>query len=106
MAELLTFKGELETEIRQLQRAMNGNDEESSISQISRLLGQVTKLEYEQKEKDEQYQALKRELDSLKMQLAAAEKTGGKDVPFSNKNDLAKESKLDFETQVCNVMIE
>ena len=66
MAELLTFKGELEMEIKNLQRAMISQEGENSISQISRLLGQVTKLEYQLQVKESECESLKTEVEGLK----------------------------------------
>ena len=69
MCELLAFRGELENEILSLQKAMNSHEEESSISQVSKLLGQVTKLEYQLKAKEEECQELRNKTDCLSAQL-------------------------------------
>ena len=101
MCELLAFKGELENEITNLQKAMSSHEEESSISQISRLLGQVTKLEYHLKTKEEECQDLRNKLDSLKAPSENdAHITSEENYPQKESGELTLESKFDIGVQV------
>ena len=68
MIELLSFKGEVEMEIQNIQQAMKSQEDESQMTQISRLLGQLSKLEYQLLSKDEECKSLKAEIVILKTQ--------------------------------------
>ncbi|XP_065071969.1 uncharacterized protein LOC135696495 [Rhopilema esculentum] len=74
LSELVSFKEDLEMEIKNLQKAMRNKEEDTSISQVARLLGQVTKLEYQLKAKEEECVSLKSEIDAFKV-LSSDEKS-------------------------------
>ena len=102
MTELLAFKGELETEIKGLQKAMSSHEDESSISQVSRLLGQVTKLEYQLKTKEDECKVLITEVNSLKSQIESDSQSTEKDDDLPNgSKGIVQDSKIDFGLQVC-----
>lgn len=100
LSELLMFKGELETEIKSLQKAMNSQEEESSISQISRLLGQVTKLEYQLKDKEEECKKLMTELSTCQTKSLDSQIQGRIGSQGAG-NATEDGSKVDFQSQVC-----
>ncbi len=96
MTELLTFKGELEMEIKNLQQAMTSPDGENSISQISRLLGQVTKLEYQLQEKEAECESLKTDIEGFKKINDIVEKYDEASTFLENpidKSDLTEQGK-------------
>ncbi len=70
MFQLLAFKGEVEMEIKNIQKVMTSQEDESQITQISRLVGQVAKLEHQLTSKDEECSCLRSELDSLNQNKA------------------------------------
>ena len=115
MAELLTFKGELEMEIKNLQQAMISQEGENSISQISRLLGQVTKLEYQLEMKESECESLKAEVEGLKKINANVKKLDeGSNACLENaiiaQNDVKEQgkikSRIDCSTQVSYFTIQ
>jgi len=102
MCELLAFRGELENEILNLQKAMNSHEEESSISQVSRLLGQVTKLEYQLKTKEEESQELRNKTDCLLAQLENYNQIAAQNNSSHSENgNLVAESTIDVGIQTC-----
>eukprot|EP00794_Sanderia_malayensis_P005551 gene5551-6236_t len=69
MHGLMAFKNEVELEIKSIQQVMKREEGESQITQISRLLGQVSKLEHDNSSKEEEIVALKSDLQILRKQL-------------------------------------
>ncbi len=99
MFELLSFKNEVEMEIKNIQHVMKKEEGESQITQISRLLGQVSKLESQVKMKEEEIVVLKSELENVKQQLSMQSSEPTLQCPVLSENPPI-ESKVSFPTRL------